>query len=92
MSELSERDRAFQRVLAIKESYQAQLLAKANVVGVGVGLRQRQGQTTEEIALVVMVSEKISAEKLSLEDLIPAQIEDVPVDVLWVGELRATAE
>ena len=54
---MDERDThsAYQRAGQIKERYEAQIMAKANVVGVGVGLRSRGGRFTDEVALVVMV-------------------------------------
>jgi hypothetical protein len=65
------------------------LLSKANVVGVGTGFRQKGGQTTGTPAVVVMVERKVPSAQLSPQDLIPAQIEGVPVDVVEVGKLRA---
>ena len=62
------------------------LLAKANVVGVGVGYRSG---TERELALVVMVKQKLPRAQLREEDLLPAEIDGVPVDVRVVGELRA---
>lgn len=60
------------------------LLAKANVVGVGVGLRG-EGQ----LALVVMVTRKLPAELLPAADLLPTEVEGLPVEVRVVGELKA---
>jgi hypothetical protein len=80
---------AYLRALAVKQAHEAELLGKANVLGVGVGLRQRRGKSTGEVALVVMVREKLRPEELAAEDLIPAEIDAVPVDVLPVGEIRA---
>jgi hypothetical protein len=81
-------DAAFQRASELKEQVQQELLKKANVVGIGVGLRQRGGELTGEVALIVMVRKKISNSILAPEDRIPAEINDVPVDVLEVGHLR----
>jgi hypothetical protein len=80
---------AYRRALAVKQAHEADLLGKANVLGVGVGLRQRKGKSTGEVALVVMVREKLRPEQLAAEDLIPAEIDAVPVDVLPVGEIKA---
>lgn len=77
------------RAQAVKEAYQGMLMAKPNVVGVGVGLRYTAGQPTDEVALVVMVSEKVPEAQLALEDRIPAKIEGVPVDVKEVGKIEA---
>jgi hypothetical protein len=59
------------------------------VVGVGVGLREKAGQLTQEVALVVMVRKKVPLETLGAKDRIPAQLGGVPVDVQEVGELKA---
>ena len=61
----------------------------ANVVGVGVGFQQIGGKQTKDIALVVMVSKKLPLESLAQRDILPRQIEGIPVDVQEVGEIRA---
>lgn len=73
----------------VKRAHQAELMAKANVVGVGVGFRQVGGQRTETVALVVMVSRKLPATQLAPQDILPREIEGVPVDVQEVGEVKA---
>ena len=77
----------FARAQGVKRAHEEQLLAKANVVGVGIGLQQRAGQPTGKIALVVMVREKLPPASLSPEDILPAEIEGVPVDVQEAGEI-----
>ena len=78
-----------QKAGQVKRAYQAELMAKANVVGVGVGYRQVGGERTETVALVVMVSRKLPAAQLAPQDVLPNEIEGVPVDVQEVGEVRA---
>ena len=78
-----------QRAQAVKRAYAGQLMTKANVVGVGVGFCQRHGQRTGEVGLVVMVDKKLPAALLAPEDVIPHEIDGVPVDVQEVGEIRA---
>jgi hypothetical protein len=77
------------RAQAVKGAYQAMLMSKANVVGVGVGLRHRGGKRTGEVGLVVMVQRKVPRSLLAPEDILPSEIEGVPVDVKEVGELKA---
>jgi len=77
------------RVMEVKRAHEDELLAKRNVVGVGVGYRKRGSERTSEIALVVMVTQKLSPTLLAPEDLIPTSIEGVPVDVQEVGEITA---
>ena len=64
-------------------------MSKANVVGVGVGLRRRAGALTDDVALVVMVSRKVPNAQLAPEDIVPREIDGVPVDVQEVGEIGA---
>lgn len=77
------------RAQAVKQAHGSFLLSLPNVVGVGVGLRMRRGQPTGEVALVVMVNKKIPEAGLTPDQLIPHQLDGVPVDVLEVGDLKA---
>ncbi len=79
----------YQQALSVMKAHESELLRKANVVGVGVGLRRRGSKYTKELALVVMVRKKVPADQLAPDDLIPAQIDGIPVDVQEVGDLEA---
>ena len=80
---------AYDRVSSVKEAFKEDLLAKPNVIGVGVGLREREGELTDEIVLVVLVTKKLPRKEIKADDLIPTEIEGVPVDVQEVGEIAA---
>jgi len=82
-------DQTIKRISELKALVEDGLLRKPNVVGVGVGLRQKDGEFTEEVALIVMVSKKVPGIELEPDDRIPDEIDNVPVDVLEVGELFA---
>jgi hypothetical protein len=82
-------DEALQRTQAVKHAHEAALMARANVVGVGIGLVRRGGVITGEVGIIVMVSRKQSPDALAPEDVIPEELEGVPVDVQEVGEVRA---
>ena len=73
------------RVQAVKRAHAPALLKKANVVGVGVGVRERGGVRTGEVVLVVMVNRKVPPAELAPGDVIPATLDGVPVDVQAVG-------
>jgi hypothetical protein len=73
----------------IKERYREQLMSFPNVVGVGVGYRHAGGQRTGDIAVVVMVDRKIPLAQLDQREVIPSEIEGVPVDVKEVGRIEA---
>lgn len=86
---LSQEDTAYKNALRVLRSHEEELLSRENVVGVGVGLRVRGGKVTQEVALVVMVRQKMPSERLSEDEKLPAKIDGVPVDVQEVGVLRA---
>jgi len=73
----------------VKKKYEAALLAMENVVGVGIGFRERAGELTDQMALIVSVSRKAAFDKIDDINLIPNEIEGVPVDVKETGEIRA---
>ncbi|MGD9100523.1 MAG: hypothetical protein PVF45_08580 [Anaerolineae bacterium] len=78
-----------EKIKTVKKIHEQSLLSKPNVVGVGVGLRQRGGQFTDEVCIVVSVRKKVPKEQLAPEERIPAQVDGVPVDVQATGEIRA---
>jgi len=83
------KDEVLDRVRAVKSIYEADLMRKANVVGVGIGLRQTGGKPTGEPAVVVSVTHKVPISQLAAGDVIPRELDGIPVDVQVVGELRA---
>ena len=80
---------ATNRILAVKQVYEDELLSKPNVVGVAIGYRRTGGQTTDTLALVVMVTNKVPQNTLDSEDQIPISLEGIPIDVQEVGEITA---
>lgn len=84
-----DRQAAIEKAQAAKNAHEAELMSMPNVVGVGVGFRQKGGVRADEVALVVMVTQKLSPSLLAPDDAIPAVIDGVPVDVQEVGVVRA---
>jgi len=82
-------DEDLERVRTVKALHENELMSKANVVGVGIGLRQRGGEPTGEPAIVVSVTHKLPPSQLAPGDVIPRELEGIPVDVQVVGKLRA---
>ena len=78
-----------ERLRVVKEQHEADLMQKPNVVGVGIGLRQRGGKPTGEPAIVVSVTHKAPAALMAPEDVIPTELDGVPVDVQPIGKLKA---
>ena len=77
------------RAQAVKRRHERVLLSLANVVAVGVGIRQVGGQPTGEVAIVVTVSRKVPPAELRPGQGIPYRLEGVPVDVVEAGTLHA---
>jgi len=77
------------QIQAVKAKYEQELLRKKNVVGLGIGLRERNGQLTDELVLTVMVRRKQPRSGLRTRDEIPSELDGVPVDVKEVGTLHA---
>jgi hypothetical protein len=73
----------------IKERYTPELLAKRNVVGVGIGEKISHGERTGQQAISVLVEEKEPDYALRDEDIIPNALDAVPTDVVPVGILKA---
>ena len=77
------------QIQAVKAKYEEELLRKKNVVGLGIGLREKDGKLTDQMVLTVMVHRKQPRSRLRTRDEIPSELDGVPVDVKEVGTLRA---
>lgn len=88
---MSETDQSTQmtQLEAVQAKYSEWLMSLPHVVGVGVGLRQRGGQATNEMALVVMVDEKVPRYTLEVYERIPSELDGVLVDVQEMGTFEA---
>lgn len=78
-----------ERLRQVRAKHEHELMRKANVVGVGIGFRRRRGELTDEPAIVVSVTHKVPRSKLNTEDVVPRELDGVPVDIEAVGRLRA---
>jgi len=76
-------------VKRVKDLHKAAILAKANVVGVGIGYKIRDRQKTDELSIVTLVRQKFPVAALTAEMMVPAELDSVPTDVIEVGDLRA---
>lgn len=73
----------------IKEAHKEEIMAKPNVVGVGIGFRYVGRRMTDEVTVVALVREKIAEAGLPREAMVPRELDGVRTDVIEVGELRA---
>lgn len=76
-------------MLAVLRQNRRQILQRSNVVGCGVGWKQRSGATTREQALCVYVEQKLPPDRLSPKAMVPARVATAPTDVIEVGRMRA---
>ncbi len=72
-------------IAAIHERYDTCLMRFPNVVGTGIGYRRRNGQSTDELCLVVMVSRKLERTALPPEAILPRELDGAPIDVIETG-------
>jgi len=73
----------------VKRRHEQELMRKANVVAVGVGYCTRGGVQSKQVGIVVSVKNKVPLSELKTKDVIPTEIENVPVDVVETGPIRA---
>jgi hypothetical protein len=77
------------RVVEVRQSNERELLALDGVVGVAESYKVKAGKPTKDWALIVLVDEKHPKSEVNKSDLVPAEIEGVPTDVLEVGKVEA---
>jgi hypothetical protein len=73
----------------VKKRHEAELMRKSGVVGVAVGYRHVGGRKTDQLCIVCYVVEKKAEEDLEKDDIIPEEIEGVPIDIVESGRFRA---
>lgn len=86
---MSDKMSMMQRAIDVQARHTEVLMELPNVVGVAVGKRERDGETTEETCLVVMVDRKFPLDELEPAAIIPTEIDGVPVDVREIGPFEA---
>ena len=72
-----------------KARHQEAIMAKPNVVGIGIGYKVTEGQVTGELCIVTLVTRKVRPAELPAEALISERIDGVSTDVVQVGVIRA---
>ncbi len=82
-------NKQIRRATDAQQQFTEELLKYPHVVGVAVGYVTRNGERQDEIGLIVMVDEKISEAQLAPEEILPRQIDGVPVDVQEMGTFTA---
>jgi argonaute-like protein implicated in RNA metabolism and viral defense len=78
-----------ERVREVKKKHEAELMKKSGVVGVAIGYKYIDDRKTNQLCIVCYVVEKKKEKDLKTEDIIPEEIEGVPIDVVESGRIRA---
>ncbi len=73
------------------KKHQNKIFKKANVVGMGVGIKIKGGKPTGRLCLKVYVQKKIGKEKLSKSDIVPPHVGRIQTDVEEVGVIKPLA-
>ncbi|MGB4125603.1 MAG: hypothetical protein WBK58_04750, partial [Dethiobacteria bacterium] len=66
----------------IGNKYRQSLLKKKNVIGVGIGYREKGGQRTGEKAIIVFVTKKENLRQLDRSEIVPQFVQGPRVDVI----------
>jgi hypothetical protein len=88
------KETAVQRYLTMAQAprvvaaFAASTAPQVNIVGVGVGAKDKAGQTTDDLSVRFYVERKLPPGVLSSESMIPAQINGVPTDVVETGRFH----
>ena len=78
-----------QTISELRQKTQKALFKKANVIGVGVGLKEVEGQHTTDLSLKVLVFDKLPISALSAADMVPKEMDGIKTDVTNVGRIHA---
>lgn len=78
-----------EEVRRVKAEYEAELMRKLGVVGVAIGHKQINGRKTNQLCIICYVVKKKRVGELEERDIIPREIDGVPVDVIESGQIQA---
>lgn len=78
-----------EQVRSVKDTHKGMLLAKTNVIGVGVGEKVSHGKSTGELSVVILVRQKVPLVGLEPQAVVPREIDGIRTDVIEVGDVRA---
>ena len=78
-----------EKAIQTKNNKTQEFMAKRNVVGVGVGFKNKLGENTGDPSVVVLVQQKKPVAALTDDDMIPSEVDGTKTDVVEIGVLRA---
>jgi len=80
------------RLITVKKRYEKDLLAKKNVVGVGIGFKNTGGRELTIKCIKVYVERKEPRGALADRDIVPRELEGLMTDVEVIGKARSLEE
>lgn len=79
---MTPKDPLMARARKVKHKAASRLMAYPNVTGLGVGYKIIQGRRTDAVCLRVYVSRKVPETDLQPSEVLPREVEGIPVDVI----------
>lgn len=76
-------------IRSVLKDERKKLMSLGNVVGTGIGYKTINGEKTDNLGIICSVKSKLPAGSISADALVPSTIQDVPTDVVEVGEVKA---
>lgn len=77
------------KLAKIRARYEADLLRYPNVIAVGESVQTKRGKPTGRPCIVVFVERKIPPNQLGENEILPEELEGIPVDVVEAGGIVA---
>ncbi|MFC0678068.1 hypothetical protein ACFFGH_09455 [Lysobacter korlensis] len=77
--------------LPLSESAATRLQQYPGVQAIGLGMKETGGQLTGELAVLVLVDRKRPLSELAVDEVIPAEVDGLPTDVVEFGAAYALA-
>lgn len=77
------------KIAHVQRLHTEELMARPNVVGVGRGFKVTKGMRTDVESIIVLVREKVPGSELRVAAKVPSVLQDIPTDVVEVGDLKA---
>lgn len=75
-------DASVRRAIEVMQAVAGRLRAYPNVNDVGVAFKEVGGDPTDQVSIRVYVDRKLPRAQLADEDVLPSEVEGVPVDVI----------
>ncbi len=76
----------------IIKNYSNDLLSLNNVVGVGQGIKQKNGKMLKQKCITVLVKNKVPQKQLNNHEQVPQNIEEKETDVIEVGDVELLSQ